>query len=509
MTLFRKTTLALLVLDLLSIALCFNLALHLRGLSSLVLLPLIWPALFTLVALYLIDGYTTRTDMHSVDYTSQHIIALFAALLGTLLLLYVFQPTAYNLSSSRAVIFFSFAALAPLTLSYRRLGYAYARKRRQSHPILFVGTPASIHAFQAECAQAGISQPLLFAAPNETTAPVASPTPSPKPSTKAANTPPTSISDTPKDASLKDARPTRLAPNQQVEDLATSPASPAPSPPVEDLETLLRKIETGQLPVHAIVLCDESQKRLSPTHTQRLAQVYFDGVPIYTRERFHQAYWRKVGLYHLDQHWPFQEGFAIARVPVFEHVKRLSDILLATLGLLLSLPLMLLCALAIYLEDRGPILFTQTRIGQDRRPFKLYKLRTMRSRPPAQSGDRYTQPADPRITRIGRFLRTSRLDEFPQLLNVLLGDMSMIGPRAEWDELVRHYETAIPCYHFRHLLKPGITGWAQVNYPYGANLQDTLRKLEYDLYYIRHFSFRLDAAIILKTIHIMLFGRGR
>jgi lipopolysaccharide/colanic/teichoic acid biosynthesis glycosyltransferase len=126
-----------------------------------------------------------------------------------------------------------------------------------------------------------------------------------------------------------------------------------------------------------------------------------------------------------------------------------------------------------------------------------------------EPGERYTQPGDHRITRVGAFLRKSRLDEFPQLWNVLRGDMSLIGPRAEWDQLVETYEQSIPCYHFRHLVKPGITGWAQVNYPYGANLEDTIRKLEYDLYYIRHFSFTLDAAIVLKTIHTMIFGKGR
>jgi len=129
---------------------------------------------------------------------------------------------------------------------------------------------------------------------------------------------------------------------------------------------------------------------------------------------------------------------------------------------------------------------------------------------PAAPGDAlYTQPGDKRITRFGRLLRAIRLDEFPQLWNVLRGDMSMIGPRAEWERLVSDYEKQIPCYHFRHLVRPGITGWAQVHYPYGASVDDALRKLEYDLYYIRYFSFQMDAAIVLKTIHVMLFGRGR
>lgn len=141
------------------------------------------------------------------------------------------------------------------------------------------------------------------------------------------------------------------------------------------------------------------------------------------------------------------------------------------------------------------------------RPFPLLKLRTMRVSP--VDGDRYTRSNDPRITRAGHFLRKSRLDELPQLWNALRGDMSLIGPRAEWDRLVADYETKIPCHSYRHLVKPGITGWAQVNYPYGASLEDTLRKLEYDLYYVRHFSFLLDASMALKTVRSMLIGNGR
>jgi lipopolysaccharide/colanic/teichoic acid biosynthesis glycosyltransferase len=140
-------------------------------------------------------------------------------------------------------------------------------------------------------------------------------------------------------------------------------------------------------------------------------------------------------------------------------------------------------------------------------PFKLLKLRTMREA--KGTGDPYTRQGDSRITRVGRLLRAARLDELPQLWNVFRGQMSLIGPRAEWDRLVSEYEREIPCYHFRHLVKPGITGWAQVNYRYGTGVQDTLRKLEYDLYYIRNFSFMLDASIVLKTLHVMILQKGR
>ncbi|HEX2862619.1 MAG TPA: sugar transferase, partial [Lacunisphaera sp.] len=185
---------------------------------------------------------------------------------------------------------------------------------------------------------------------------------------------------------------------------------------------------------------------------------------------------------------------------------RIADITLALLGLVLTLPFFPLVAAAIWLEDRGPVFFRQPRIGKNRLPFTILKLRTMRM---DHDGAHYTGKNDDRITVTGRLLRATRLDEVPQLWNVLVGAMSLIGPRAEWAVLVDEYEKKIPCYHFRHLVKPGITGWAQVNYPYGANLDDTLRKLEYDLYYIRYFSFVLDASIVLKTIHIMVFGKGR
>jgi lipopolysaccharide/colanic/teichoic acid biosynthesis glycosyltransferase len=127
----------------------------------------------------------------------------------------------------------------------------------------------------------------------------------------------------------------------------------------------------------------------------------------------------------------------------------------------------------------------------------------------SDKGDGYTREGDSRVSRLGSFLRKSRLDELPQLWNVLKGDMSLIGPRAEWVRLVADYERQIPHYHYRHLVSPGITGWAQVNYPYGASLEDTVEKFSYDLYYIRNFSLRLDAEVVLKTLHTMLFGKGR
>jgi lipopolysaccharide/colanic/teichoic acid biosynthesis glycosyltransferase len=169
---------------------------------------------------------------------------------------------------------------------------------------------------------------------------------------------------------------------------------------------------------------------------------------------------------------------------------------------------MFLTALAIIVADSSPVLFRQTRVGRFGRPFTLYKFRTMTSGPDEKASP-YTLKNDPRITRIGRILRLTRLDELPQLWNVVRGDMSMIGPRAEWDRLVETYKGEIPFYHLRFIVKPGITGWAQVNYGYGAGVKDAFEKLQYDLYYIKHCSPQLDASIILKTLFTILSASGQ
>ncbi|PYK67310.1 MAG: lipid carrier--UDP-N-acetylgalactosaminyltransferase [Verrucomicrobia bacterium] len=159
--------------------------------------------------------------------------------------------------------------------------------------------------------------------------------------------------------------------------------------------------------------------------------------------------------------------------------------------------------------SRRPIIFRQERVGRANQPFVAYKFRTMLMNSPKEPGDIYTKKNDPRVTRLGRWLRKLRFDELPQLFNVFRGEMSLIGPRAEWVRCAERYEKAIPFYHFRHLVKPGITGWAQVNYPYGESDEDAIEKLKYDLYYIRNYSLTLDAMIVLKTVHTMLFSKGR
>jgi exopolysaccharide biosynthesis polyprenyl glycosylphosphotransferase len=456
MTSNRLHAFSLVLLDALAVVVTFNLVAwgyQVVPVGQWLVLALFLPVFIHFLAIYLIDGYSSRTDMMSVTYTSLHTISLIAVLFVTLLLTYVFIPPGFTLQTSRFVTAFTYLALVPITLSYRRLLYRSRLKDQQQRYFLFVGSPENCAAFREECRKTRMAQSVLYATADTL--------------------------------------------------LAEPPLPGAKSlPPFGDAVHYLAEYE-GQ--IDAIIL-RETNRELPSAVAQKLVALHFSGVPTYTLELFHEVYWRKIPLYRLNQTWLFQEGFQIAREPVFERLKRLSDILLAGLGLLFFALLLPLAAIAIWLGDRGPVFFHQPRVGKNHRVFTAHKLRTMRA---DAGGDLYTRPGDDRVTPVGRLLRATRLDEAPQLWNVLVGDMSLIGPRAEWVKLVEQYEKQIPCYHFRHLVKPGITGWAQVNYPYGASLDDTMRKLEYDLYYIRYFSFVLDASIVLKTIHVMLFGKGR
>jgi exopolysaccharide biosynthesis polyprenyl glycosylphosphotransferase len=189
----------------------------------------------------------------------------------------------------------------------------------------------------------------------------------------------------------------------------------------------------------------------------------------------------------------------------YDVVKRVVDILVASFGLLLTGPIMPLIALVIRLESRGAAIYRQTRVGQHGRHFTIYKFRTMCS-DAEKNGAQWAAQNDNRVTRLGRFLRKSRLDELPQLFNIIRGEMSLVGPRPERPEFVQNLEQLLPHYRLRHLAKPGLSGWAQIHYGYGSSIEDTHRKLCYDLYYLKHRSLDLDVAIIIRTLGIFFHG---
>ena len=201
----------------------------------------------------------------------------------------------------------------------------------------------------------------------------------------------------------------------------------------------------------------------------------------------------------------FSDGFEASRVT--RYAKRAFDLVCALAGFLLALPIMALTALAIRLDTRGPIFYCQERVGENGRLFTLCKFRSMRT--DAEQGTPiWAKDKDDRVTRVGRFIRLTRLDELPQFWNVLRGDMSFVGPRPERPFFVEQLETAIPFYAARHAVKPGVTGWAQVKYRYGASVEDALEKLRYDLYYIKHRSLVFDLTILLDTVKVIVARQG-
>jgi exopolysaccharide biosynthesis polyprenyl glycosylphosphotransferase len=201
----------------------------------------------------------------------------------------------------------------------------------------------------------------------------------------------------------------------------------------------------------------------------------------------------------------FTDGFNVKASQ--QIVRRLVSITVSFIGLLICLPFIPFIILAVRLSSPGPIFFCQTRVGLRGRLFTVFKFRTMRQDAEAK-GAVWATKNDPRVTSLGRFMRKTRLDEIPQLWNVLCGEMGFVGPRPERPEFVQWLTTAIPFYDLRHLIRPGITGWAQVRYRYGASLEETKQKLEYDLYYVKHLSLGLDLLIMFETIKTIILRRG-
>ena len=223
------------------------------------------------------------------------------------------------------------------------------------------------------------------------------------------------------------------------------------------------------------------------------------------------SFWEReagqIDIDHVGAGWlAFADGFRLNLAR--RGVKRVVDVIVSSLFLVLSLPLMLIVAALIKLESRGPIFFTQDRVGLDGKIFKVFKLRSMRVDAERDGVPRWATQDDDRTTRVGRFIRKVRIDEFPQVINVLQGDMSFIGPRPERPFFVDQIRKEIPFYDLRQRVRPGITGWAQVNYPYGASIEDAKKKLAYDLYYVKNNDLLLDFAILVQTVRVIFFAHG-
>jgi len=269
--------------------------------------------------------------------------------------------------------------------------------------------------------------------------------------------------------------------------------------PTGSLLELARRFAADEI----VIAIDDRRKGLP---VNEILDCKMEGIRILEEGTFLE---RQLGKIRLDALHPsqviFSDGFTQAVLKKTE--KRILDVAIASLLLLLSLPLFVLAALAIYLESGGPILYRQQRVGLRGKNFDIFKFRSMRV-DAERNGPVWAEQGDSRTTRVGRVIRRFRVDELPQLLNVLKGDMSFVGPRPERPEFVADLARAIPYYELRHHVKPGITGWAQISYPYGASIKDAREKLQYDLYYLKNYSIFLDINILLQTAQVILLGKG-
>jgi sugar transferase (PEP-CTERM system associated) len=242
-----------------------------------------------------------------------------------------------------------------------------------------------------------------------------------------------------------------------------------------------------------------------PIH--ELLQAKLSGVRVEDATTTYERLTGKILIDDLKPSWLiFSDGFNASRIT--RVVKRMLDLSLSMLGFVLAAPLMALTALAIRLDSPGPVFYDQERVGENGRVFTVYKFRSMRTDAERAGQPVWARDKDERVTRVGRFIRATRLDELPQLWNVMRGEMSFVGPRPERPFFVEQLARDIPFYVQRHSVKPGITGWAQVKYQYGSSVEDAMEKLRYDLYYIKHMSIFFDLTIVLDTVKVILFGKG-
>lgn len=259
----------------------------------------------------------------------------------------------------------------------------------------------------------------------------------------------------------------------------------------------------SELLVDELVVAVDEQRGLA---LETLLPWKTNGIPVFEFNAFIERETGRVDLRWLElSYLLFSNGFQIRLMDA--GLKRMMDILVSSVALLVSLPVLLISAIAIVSEDFGPVLYRQTRVTQGGRNFWIYKLRTMRT-DAEKFGAQWAEEDDPRITRVGRILRRTRVDEIPQLFNVLIGQMSLVGPRPERPLFVDDLSKKIRLYSLRHNVKSGLTGWAQINYPYGASEEDARRKLEYDLYYMKNYSLLRDLSIMLQTFRVLIWPQG-
>ena len=424
-------------------------------------IPGYWPLevflvslVFCLLALFVSGAYVEKSDKLSLEYATVHLSSFL--LVFPLLMTSVYAFTAYSekMKPARAVVIPTIFSFALLSLVIRRASYQRMIRNQGRGYFAVLGRPEDLRSIWHELLERSLSTSMDFR--------------------------------------FHDVE------NRQKSHLA-GPASPRMEP--WSLSSL-KRADPKRL---GIVMASHLRQLPTALH-KKLAEIHLSGNRVYTAESFAEKVFGKILLRDVDEEWVLDRELNLTQSASYARLKETLDRAMAFFLLLFFLPVILLAAMAILLLDGWPIFYLQKRKGLRDEVFEVIKFRTMKNR--KEAGSDYTGERDERITLLGRILRPSRIDELPQLWNILMGEMSLIGPRAEWVKLVERYEKEIPYYSLRHEVRPGLTGWAQVNFPYGSNLEDTREKLRYDLFYIRNHSFLLDFQIVLKTVYVVLAKVG-
>lgn len=447
----RRVAFGLLALDVAGLVLLFNLAFWLRldilpGFTPSMLIPLG----FLLLCLYVLDVYVLERQVSGMRPPARTIVGVAVAGLLTGSAAYAGGFWSIDPTFGRGVFPVAFAAQAMWSATFRLWLGGWVREQSDRIRWLVIGTGEQAVGLRDDFVRANAQGELHFL----TTA-----------------------------------------------DGAAEPTGLAPIGDVGDLDKLVGQPWSGVI----VALTEAVPEPL----VHRLMELRFSGVRVYGIADFYEQMWFKVPVLHTKHGWlVFAHGFDLLHNPLGLRIKRLTDVILALALLMVALPVMIIVALVIRIDSRGPAIFRQARTGLGGEEFQILKFRSMRL-DAEQGGPQWAQAKDPRVTRVGRLIRLLRIDELPQLVNVLKGEMSFIGPRPERPEFNARLEREIPLYNLRHLVRPGITGWAQVMYPYGASVEDAREKLQYDLYYVKNYSVLLDIGIVFKTVRVVLLGKGR
>jgi sugar transferase (PEP-CTERM system associated) len=448
----RRIALLLLLADLIGLIVAFNLANWLR-LGSWLGLPfdILLPVAVLVLALYVLDCYSVETQVAGMPAAPRTLVAVLLGAIVTAAVIYASGLWGSgNSTVGRGVMpvaYLIFALWAPV---WRLYASRYQRQQTGKARWLVAGTGEKAARLYRDFQKAHAEAELSF---------------------------------------LSDSSPNH------------DNALPGVVGTMDDLDTVLNQDWSG------VIVAPMSP--LSEGLIQKLMKTRFSGLRVYDLADFYEQRWFKVPVMHTQRGWLlFAHGFDLLHSALALRLKRLLDIAVSVVLLIVCMPIMLIIAVAVRLESRGPALFRQTRTGLNGKEFEILKFRSMVV-DAEKAGPQWTSARDPRVTKVGRLLRVLRLDELPQLINVIKGEMSFIGPRPERPVFIRELEKQIPFYDLRQLVRPGITGWAQVMYAYGASMDDALEKLQYDLYYIKNYSLLLDFAILLKTLRVVVLGRGR